>query len=261
MDLNINTIVNQEVFWAIIDAAKKAANGDLRKMSDYIQNDLRKLSTEGIIQFDLITQSYISLCHGDRLWSIAAAIKGGCTDDAFEDFKCWLIAQGKDIYYAALKNPDVLAEINVQDDPTYGTAEYCDLYYLAKDVYEEMTGHEMDLNNVKQYADIKNTLSKTIEYVDKFHCDVSPSEFPIKFPKITDKYLEVKDTLVTENIPELPSAEELAKEYLTICDSGLCSGDGSVGIPKCPFFEFPDFDPDTNVTFKGGCRLKAALGI
>lgn len=59
----------------------------------------------------------------------------------------------------------------------------------------------------------------------------------------------------------LPNAKILAEAYLEICDSDMCGGDGSVGIPKCPFYEFPDFDPDTGKVFEGGCQLKKGLGI
>lgn len=262
MNLDLNTIVNQEVFWAIIDTAKNATNGDLGKMSKHIMNDLYKLSIEGVVKFDLIVHGYVALCRGDRLWSIAAAIKEHCTDDSFEDFQYWLIAQGKDIYYAALKNPDVLADLEIRCDPVYGVAEYCDLRYLAEDIYQDMAGVEMNFDSFRtQYLEIKDNLKKTIQYVEDFYQYISPSEFPIKFPKITDKYLEIEEVPMIEEIPELPSAEDLAKEYLTICDDDFCEGDGSVGIPKCPYYDFPDIDLVNKRSFKGGCRLKAALGI
>lgn len=35
---------------------------------------------------------------------------GGCSDDGFDYFRGWLIAQGEEIFNKALKNPEFLAE-------------------------------------------------------------------------------------------------------------------------------------------------------
>ncbi|EKC76209.1 hypothetical protein LEA_04821 [human gut metagenome] len=35
----------------------------------------------------------------------------GCSDDGFIDFRAWLIAQGKEVYMNALRDPDTLADI------------------------------------------------------------------------------------------------------------------------------------------------------
>lgn len=43
------------------------------------------------------------------LWSII--IHGGCGDDAFWDFRAGLVALGRKVYEAALKNPDSLAAV------------------------------------------------------------------------------------------------------------------------------------------------------
>lgn len=42
------------------------------------------------------------------LWS-AVRLMGHATDDGFTDFRAWLISQGKEAYFAALKEPDTLA--------------------------------------------------------------------------------------------------------------------------------------------------------
>jgi len=65
-------------------------------------------------------------------------ISGGCSDDGFEYFRCWLIAQGKAVFEAALKDPDSLSELDIEDDP-----EEEELLYLAPEIYEEKTGEEM----------------------------------------------------------------------------------------------------------------------
>lgn len=45
-----------------------------------------------------------------RLWGAAWVIGSGCSDDGFWDFRCWLVAQGEQVYRDALHHPDSLAE-------------------------------------------------------------------------------------------------------------------------------------------------------
>ena len=48
------------------------------------------------------------------LWS-AVRLMGHATDDGFTDFRAWLISQGKEAYFAALKEPDTLADLDPGD--------------------------------------------------------------------------------------------------------------------------------------------------
>ncbi|VVE59175.1 hypothetical protein PAN31117_05280 [Pandoraea anapnoica] len=46
-------------------------------------------------------------------------INGGCSDDGFDYFRGWLIAQGKRVFMLALAEPDSLAEVDVEMDDAY----------------------------------------------------------------------------------------------------------------------------------------------
>jgi hypothetical protein len=41
-------------------------------------------------------------------------MNGGCSDDGFEYFRAWLLAQGRDTFEKALEDPDTLAAL---EDP------------------------------------------------------------------------------------------------------------------------------------------------
>ncbi len=66
---------------------------------------------------------------------------GGCSDDSFTDFRACLVSLGRERYFAALENPDSLADIVGQPDVPYMTAE--GFQYVAGEVYEEKSGAEM----------------------------------------------------------------------------------------------------------------------
>jgi len=57
-----------------------------------------------------------------------------------------------------------------------------------------------------------------------------------------------------EHVDTQIQMKEVAQAYLDICDCD-CAGDDSVGIPSCPFYEWPDLDGP----YLGYCRLKSYL--
>lgn len=47
------------------------------------------------------------------LWAAAYVINGGCSDDGFDCFRGWLIAQGREVFGRAAARPDALADLPV----------------------------------------------------------------------------------------------------------------------------------------------------
>jgi len=127
-------------FWQLIATKLSAEQLEEADFSD-LEMALEAMSAEKIKAFDdhfnrLHAQSY-SL----KLWGAAYIINGGCSDDGFEYFRSWLIGKGRDIFEAALANPDSLATEAEED------MECEELKCLAGEVYEKVTGNE--LSNTK----------------------------------------------------------------------------------------------------------------
>lgn len=116
-------------FWETIDASRDAdEDRQLQKLGKHLQ----KLSTEQIVAFENTFRSVFDRAYRHDLWGAAYVINGGCSDDGFMDFRYWLIAQGSEVYQAASKEPDCLADhIKVND------AAFEDFAYVAADVYEK----------------------------------------------------------------------------------------------------------------------------
>jgi hypothetical protein len=61
------------------------------------------------------------------LWAAAYRINGDCSDDGFDYFRDWLITQGRDMFEAAVADPDALADNSpvraASDDSTTGVRE------------------------------------------------------------------------------------------------------------------------------------------
>lgn len=137
----------------MIDDARSTA-GRWQDMREPLLDSLAKLDAPDIIRWKQIFDEYQDLAYKDKLWAAAAAMLGGCSDDGFIDFRAWLTAQGKDVFMAALADPDSLADVGavqafaqeVRDSegftPLKGyqeSASFEKLIYTPSDAYEQKT--------------------------------------------------------------------------------------------------------------------------
>jgi hypothetical protein len=77
-----------------------------------------------------------------KLWAAAYLINGGCSDDGFDYFRGWLLAQGKTVFFAAIANPDSLAEVlpHLPGWQPGEELEFEDMLSIASDIFEPRTG-------------------------------------------------------------------------------------------------------------------------
>ena len=100
------TGVTKDTFWTLIDQAKGHSGGP----GEWLIEQLVDLGPEQAKRFDTMARVYMDLAYQYGLWTAANVMeRGGCTDDGFMDFRAWLVAQGKEVYLAALADPDSLA--------------------------------------------------------------------------------------------------------------------------------------------------------
>ena len=101
-------------------------------------------------------------------------INGGCSDDGFIDFRYGLISQGRDIYEAAVKDPDSLADapigLEAIDDEMFG--------YVASELYEEKASKNMP----RKEAAVSEPGGEDWDFDDQVECRR-------KLPKLAEKFL------------------------------------------------------------------------
>jgi hypothetical protein len=122
-------------FWGHIDKSKRK---DPDAHAERLIKRLAKLKSEEIIDFD----DWWNLMHAEAyhwdLWGAAYLINGGCSDDGFIDFRSWLVLQGRDVFQAAVANPDTLADVELAAEEAY-----CECY-PASAAWFEATGSQRD---------------------------------------------------------------------------------------------------------------------
>ena len=166
------TEINRDTFWTLIAEAKARYGQDMDASAKWVEEQLLQMGPEQAQNFASIMYGYSDLAYKYGLWSAASVMLDGCTDDGFTDFRNWLIAQGKDVYMAALKDPDSLADV-----PLYGGGCFESLAYIGDSVYEKLTGR-----NAYDSFDRPALRNLFIEGCHKLSCPIV-----IDFRKRTDK--------------------------------------------------------------------------
>jgi hypothetical protein len=115
-------------YWDVIEAA----HGDPAR----IRAALTKLPADEIYSWLEHQAALMVASYSWELWGAAYIANGGCSDDGFDYFRGWLMAQGRRAWERVLADPDALAEL-VGGDQDH---ECADLIFIGAQAYEEVTG-------------------------------------------------------------------------------------------------------------------------
>ncbi|MFT3822537.1 MAG: DUF4240 domain-containing protein [Chitinophagaceae bacterium] len=133
-------LMNEDQFWHIIHTTKNKAKDDYEQQQEELDKELRKLAPDDVILFDNRFRYFRGEANTWELWGAIYIINGGCSDDSFNDFREWVIGQGKDFYYRTVNDPESLAEI---DSDKIEETDLEGLGYVADTAFKELTGKEI----------------------------------------------------------------------------------------------------------------------
>ncbi len=179
------TEIDQDSFWTLIDQAKERAEDP----EGWLRGWLISMGPEQAKKFDDIANAYTALAYQYGLWSAASVMCGGCTDDGFTDFRNWLVGQGRDVYMAALKDPDSLA-----DAPDYQDYRFDGLPRMGELVYERLIGQDAyEDRDLERYQALKAELARGIVYGEGINYPYDQADIPAYVPRLCAKYLTRKE--------------------------------------------------------------------
>ena len=127
-----------------------------------------------------------------------------CSDDGFIDFRAWLIAQGREVYLAALKDPDSLADVE-----PYGNCCFESLSYVGDATYRQLTGEDVNENaDPAAKEKWKAILEADIIYREDIRFPRPRQALPAAYPRLCAKYGGT-ERFNTENIGWNIGAEDV----------------------------------------------------
>ncbi len=85
--------MDQAVFWQLVDDARAA--GSCESQEEHVQSVLRSRGLDDAIAFNVLLDEALDALYTWELWAVAYVVQGGCSDDAFEYFRAWVISQGR----------------------------------------------------------------------------------------------------------------------------------------------------------------------
>ncbi|NUT32717.1 MAG: DUF4240 domain-containing protein [Hamadaea sp.] len=104
--------MNTDDAWRLVEQARAErglAGSSPQAVAERMAQLLAQRDPAEIVAFaqpwsDIVTDSYRA-----DLWAAAYVVNGGASEDGFDYFRGWLIAQGRAAYEIALLDPDSLA--------------------------------------------------------------------------------------------------------------------------------------------------------
>ena len=157
-------------FWSLI-AEVRAAESDCQQAVSLLRKKLCERSKEEIKSFYNHQALLLEHSYSYLLWGAAYLIQGGCSDDAFDYFRAWLIMQGQQPFEQAIKDPDSLVAVLGDQQPQ---AE--EFLYVAEEAYETVTGQDLVGDNITH-----EDLGESWDFDD-------PDEMKKRYPKLFAQY-------------------------------------------------------------------------
>lgn len=153
-------------FWELIDTAREESGGWEEMFLPLVER-LSGLEVRDIMMWFQIFQEYQQLSYKQKLWAAAYVINGGCSDDGFDYFRGWLTAQGKEVFMAALKDPDSLAEVDSCEEEV----AFEEMLSIGASAYFNKMGIQRDYDRFYEELDryplpekLKKTMLDEIKY-------------------------------------------------------------------------------------------------
>jgi hypothetical protein len=169
-----DALMDENLFWEIIKTTKDNSHNDYERQQEELEHELGKLTPDDLILFGNRFRFFRGQANTWELWGAIYIIQGGCGDDSFNDFREWVIGQGKDFYYKTIKDPETLAELETEFIEE--TADFEGLGYIPSKVFEELTGQEMPY----PFSESQETTGRA--------WDEEGDDLKNMFPKIYSKY-------------------------------------------------------------------------
>lgn len=136
--------MNTDDVWELIGRARLSATdpGDANSVAAAAVSLLSTYPPEEIKAYAQPLWDLMAVSYRQELWAAAYLINGGASDDGFDYFRGWLIAQGREAFERAIDDPDSLADLPevVVSADTREELESEDVLSIVWTAYRRATG-------------------------------------------------------------------------------------------------------------------------
>ncbi|WP_405687885.1 DUF4240 domain-containing protein [Streptomyces sp. NBC_00057] len=138
-------------FWNLIDDARAQVTdpADAEAVVERASALLAARPRDEIVAAQQLLWDLMAASYRAPLWAAAYTINGGCSDDGFDYFRGWLIAQGREVFERVVADPDTLAELpEIRAAAPEGMEMECErMLGVAWEAHRAATGEDMPGNS------------------------------------------------------------------------------------------------------------------
>ncbi|HEU4349106.1 MAG TPA: DUF4240 domain-containing protein [Actinoplanes sp.] len=129
-------------FWAVIDRATADRPDSPGEVAKRAVAELATRDPREIVAWGRHLDKVMAASGTEDLWAAAYLINGGCSEEGFDHFRGWLIANGREVLARAVHEPDSLADLAaVRAAVTTGAVfEAEEVLSIAGEAYERAAG-------------------------------------------------------------------------------------------------------------------------
>lgn len=149
-------------FWSHIAEARRDA-GSPGQFAAAMETYLSACTPKDIQAFDALLGKHLDALRSWDLWAFAHLARGGCSDDSFDYFRAWIVAQGRETFEAAMAGPEAL--LTRFDDCWDCQCE--ELLSVAGDAYRAATGEDLP-RKARKASSIRGTRWQEDELAARF---------------------------------------------------------------------------------------------
>jgi len=169
-------------FWQITQSTLNTTNDSNSKHQALVET-LSLMEVMDISHWYQIANLYRICSFKEKLWGAARILCYGYSDGVFDYFLGWLVAQGKEVFLSALKEPDSLADVEAIKEYAktmkmgrgYSNLgehlHFETIVDAAIEAYQKKTESNKDLLELKEYA-LPNTTILAIKSEIKYAKDI-----------------------------------------------------------------------------------------
>lgn len=130
-------VSNDSIFWSLIEDAKSNAQNNI---CEYLMGKLDSLSVEDIYKFDITFINKMNALCTLKTLSALVIIDSWAGDECFDDFRSWIISQGKIFFEQFITDPDELTDILFieSDKRGYAPRRQCLQRIGTRVIYQKM---------------------------------------------------------------------------------------------------------------------------
>lgn len=132
-----------DTFWQLIEESHRQTD-DYQQQGVILSKMLESLDTDAILDFEDHMADRMRELYRWDLWAVADIMNGGASDDGFDYFRQWIVAQGRAFYDTVLQAPERAAEavpVGTEDD--HWRRECESMLPAARWAYENKTRQEI----------------------------------------------------------------------------------------------------------------------